>query len=162
MKTLKLISALFMLAIVCVGCSVTKYGKFFNASLGNNRSIAKASLTPSTNGVPTFYIEGYQSDQAQAAGAMAEGLSRGFAAYLTGGAVQPAATVPTVAKNATVPVAGNPVTPVRAKNAQTENFEGRDYILVQEPDEFGRGLYVWEGPDGQFYTRTDGKMILLP
>jgi hypothetical protein len=49
-----------------------------------------------------------------------------------------------------------------AAQPRTENFEGKEYLLIQEPDSAGRGIYVYEGPDGKSYTRGDGKMIVLP
>jgi hypothetical protein len=63
--------------VLVSGCSITKYGEFFNASLGTDRVIEEASVTVHTNGVKQYTVKGYKSEQAQVVGAASEGAVRG-------------------------------------------------------------------------------------
>lgn len=83
--------------VMLTGCSVTKYGTFFNASVGTDRSIQDATLTVHTNGTKVYHIKGYQSEQAQTMGAVAEGAIRGAIAASTGRTPAPVASQPITA-----------------------------------------------------------------
>ena len=76
-------------ASLLTGCSVTKYGKFFNASLGTDRNLQHATVTVNpTNGIQTLTIDGYMSKQAETAGAISQGVASGIASALLGKAPQ--------------------------------------------------------------------------
>lgn len=93
MKTILTLLAVTLLT----GCSITKYGTFFNASLGTDRSIQDATLTVYTNGTKVYHIKGYQSEQAQTMGAVAEGAVRGAIAASSGRTPAPVVSQPIVA-----------------------------------------------------------------
>ena len=68
---------ILLCSLLLTGCTTAKYGEFSISSFGTRKSFAELEVV--INGdKKTLKVKGYKNDQVEIAGAIAEGVAKGF------------------------------------------------------------------------------------